>query len=227
MAVVAFGVVFHVLLLFGLIRAFAPGFAATVAENLASVLTVTITAPEPKRDEQAMAGDEGAAAPEGRKAKPSEVAAPEPKVRIAEKPAAKAASTGDEVDSGARDRGDGTGAGGEGQGAGAGDGGFGQGGGGIATRPSVRSGELNEARDFPVPEGGRQARFGKSVTVFFTVTTDGRARDCAVTRSEVDAATAARVCPLVIDKIRFNPATRNDGTPVETRYGYRVDFKQR
>jgi protein TonB len=75
-----------------------------------------------------------------------------------------------------------------------------------------------------VPEGGRQARFGKRVIVLFTVTTDGRARDCSVAQSNVDAAATALVCPLVIRKIRFNPARRSDGTPVEARYGYRVDF---
>jgi protein TonB len=91
----------------------------------------------------------------------------------------------------------------------------------------VRSGELNEARDFPAPEGGRAARFGKSVTFHFTVTTDGRARDCSVASSQVDAATTARVCPLVMERIRFNPATTREGTPVEARCGYRVDFRAR
>jgi len=226
LGVVAAGVVFHILLAIGLIRAFTPDIATAVADRITSVLTVTFSSPEPPAAPKTT-GEEGAAAPEGRKANPREVAAPEPDARVKRQPpASRAASTGNETDSGARDRGEGTGAGGEGQGAGAGGSGFGQGG-GIATRPSVRSGELNEAKDFPVPEGGRQTRFGKSVTVAFTVTTDGRARDCSVLRSGVDGATAARVCPLVIEKIRFNPAARADGTPVETRYGYRVDFKER
>jgi len=225
-AVVLFGVLFHILLLFGLIRAFAPGFTQAVADRIVSVLTVDLSAVEPSPEPTAT-GEEGASAPEGRLAKPKEVAAPKPEIRIAEKPAAKAASTGTNLDSGARDTGDGTGGGGQGQGAGSGNGGFGQGGGGIAAKPSVRSGELNEARDFPVPEGGRKTRFGKSVTVAFTVTTEGRARGCSVLRSEVDPATTASVCPLVIEKIRFNPATRSDGSPVEARYGYRVDFSER
>lgn len=228
LGVIAAGVVFHVVLAIGLIRAFTPDIAAAVVDKLNSVLTVTFTSPEPETPAAPeTTGEEGAAAPEGRKAKPSEAAAPEPDVRLKQAPpASRAASTGNETDAGARNKGEGTGAGGVGRGAGAGGSGFGQGG-GLATKPSVRSGELNEARDFPVPDGGRQTRFGKSVTVAFTVTADGRARDCSVLRSGVDAATAARVCPLVIEKIRFNPATRADGTPVETRYGYRVDFKER
>ena len=79
----------------------------------------------------------------------------------------------------------------------------------------------------PVPPGGRQSRFGKTVIVHFTVTTDGRARDCTVASSSVDAETTARVCPLVVQRIRFNPARRADGTAVEARYGYRVSFTAR
>jgi protein TonB len=31
----------------------------------------------------------------------------------------------------------------------------------------------------------------------------------------------------VIEKIRFNPARNRAGDPVEARYGYRVDFRER
>ena len=91
----------------------------------------------------------------------------------------------------------------------------------------MRSGNLDPRRDFPVPEGGRETRFGTSVTVIFTVTTDGRARDCSVARSTADAETTSLVCGLVIEKIRFNPARTRSGDPVEARYGYRVDFRER
>ena len=159
---------------------------------------------------------------------PREAASPKPRIAIAKPTAAPpVAGKGPDNSAGTRDTGSGTGAGGQGSGTGSGAGGDGQGGGGIATKPSVRSGELNNASDFPVPAGGRQTRFGKRVTVFFTVTADGRARNCAVTQSNVDAEATALVCQLVIRKIRFNPAKRGDGTPVEARYGYRVDFKER
>jgi len=211
----------HVLALYGLTRAFAPTFVATIEETVLSTFTVTITTPPDPQPEP----DAGASGEQGREAVPKPVAAPPNRLPVPKNtPVPRASSTGAANTSGARDSGEGTGAGGDGLGTGSGAGGGGQGG-GIAVRPSVRSGELNQARDFPVPEGGRQARFGKSVTVLFTVTTDGRARDCAVANTQVDAETTVRVCPLVIEKIRFNPATRADGTPVEARYGYRVDFK--
>ncbi|WP_338242716.1 hypothetical protein [Aurantiacibacter hainanensis] len=223
-------VLLHFAALYGLARALAPEFTASVVEQATSLVTVTVSTyeEEPPETEPSVSPpqpDEGAAAEAGKEAVAREVTAPErPLPRPS--PAPRAASTGTANTSGAADRGEGTGAGGEGEGTGSGRSGSGQGG-AVAVGPSVRSGELNEARDFPVPEGGRAARFGKSVTVHFTVTTDGRARDCSVASTQVDAATTALVCPLVIERIRFNPATARDGTPVEARYGYRVDFRAR
>lgn len=216
--VLVFIVLLHIAAFYGLVRAFAPDFTATVEEAVLSSFTVTITAPQ---DEP----DEGAAGAAGEDAVPKPQAAEIPKVPVnRDKPMPRASSSGEAISSGARDSGDGTGAAGDGRGPGSGNSGGGRGG-GIAVKPSVRSGELNQARDFPVPEGGRASRFGKSVTVVFTVTADGRARDCSVARSSVDEATTAAVCPLVIDKIRFNPARNDAGQPVEARYGYRVDFR--
>lgn len=204
----------------------APQFAAQVVERAGTQLTVFITTPEPPPPPPAEPEpDAGAAGEPGREAtaKP-QVAVPNP--LPSPSPVPRAASTGSESQSGAREEGDGTGNQGPGAGTGSGTGGQGRGG-GIASGPRVRSGELNEARDFPVPPGGRETRLGKSVTVNFTVTVDGRARDCRVVDNQVDEASAARVCPLVVERIRFSPAVTADGTPVEARYGYRVDFRRR
>ncbi|APE27813.1 TonB family protein [Aurantiacibacter gangjinensis] len=222
--------VLHVLGLFALARALAPEFTAGIIEEAESLITVTVPIYEEPESEPSIAPpsvDEGAAAEAGEEAVAREVVAqPQPIPRPSPQPAPRVTSTGNANASGATDAGEGTGAGGTGDGTGSGRGGSGQGG-AVAVRPSVRSGELNEARDFPIPEGGRAARFGKSVVVQFTVTTDGRARNCSVARSSVDAATTARVCPLVVERIRFNPAQTSDGVPVEARYGYRVDFRAR
>ncbi len=216
----------HVAVIMGLIRAFAPHFAAQVTETVLSTFTVTVaTKPSDPEPPPPKAPDKsGEAAEIGKKAVPKEEKAPKPKIAIAEKNVPPVSSKGSANTSGAGNAGAGTGASGQGSGPGSGNSGNGQGG-GMAKKPSVRSGELNQARDFPIPEGGRQSRFGKSVTVYFTVTAEGEARNCSVAKSDVDAATTAQVCPLVIQKIRFNPAQRGDGTPIEARYGYRVDFK--
>ena len=223
-------VLLHIAAIFGLARVFAPDLTASVIDEATSLVTVTVrTIEEPEAEPSPDAEpnpDEGTAGDAGLDSVPQEVMAPEPPVVIRPSPVPRAASTGDANTSGARDQGDGTGAGGPGDGTGSGRSGSGQGG-MVAVGPSVRSGQINDARDFPVPEGGRQTRFGKSVTVHFTVTVDGRARNCSVAQSSVDAEATARVCPLVIERIRFNPATTRDGTPVEARYGYRVDFMAR
>ncbi|MFU7529281.1 hypothetical protein [Qipengyuania sp. ASV99] len=215
---------FHVLALYGLSRLLAPEFTASVERSVTSAFTVTVTTPqELPTDPQPDEGADGAA---GKEAVPQPVTAPTPRVTRSPVPRPQASSTGTAPDSGARDSGDGTGAAGDGMGTGSGNRGGGQGN-GAAVRPSVRSGSLDPRRDFPIPDGGREARFGTSVTVVFTVQADGTARDCSVARSTADAQTTALVCELVIDKIRFNPARNRAGDAVEARYGYRVDFRER
>lgn len=218
-------VIFHVAALYGLARFLAPDLTASVEREVLDGFTVIVTTPDdPPLTEPEP--DEGAAGAPGEDAVPQPVTAPTSRIERNPEPRPRASSTGSETRSGARDGGDGTGAEGDGLGTGSGDSGGGQGN-GVAERPSVRSGSLDPRRDFPAPEGGRASRFGTSVTVVFTVMTDGRARDCSVARTTADAATTALVCGLVIEKIRFNPARTRAGEAVEARYGYRVDFRER
>lgn len=221
-------VLFHLAVLYGLARALVPDFTKSVERDVVSAVMVTVSVAGPPDPPDAPPDpDEGAQGAPGKKAVPRAETAPKSPVRN-DNSAPRAASTGNANQSGASDRGDGTGAAGQGEGTGSGRGGTGSGNGeSIPQKPSVRSGNLNEARDFPVPEGGRGTRFGKSVTVAFTVTTDGRAKNCSVVRSSVDAQTTGLVCGLVMQKIRFNPARTTSGRAVEARYGYRVDFRAR
>ena len=226
-ATLALIVLLHILAVYGLAKAFAPGITSSVEDSVVTAFTVTVTTPEeevPPENEQVP--DEGAAGEKGKKAVARAETAPEVKRPITKKPAPNASSTGKANSSGAKDEGIGTGAAGQGDGTGSGRSGGGAGGVAIATRPSIRSGNLNTASDFPIPEGGRATRFGKRVLVQFTVTVDGRAKNCSVRQSGVDSATTALVCPLVKQKIRFNPAKSADGTPVETLYGYQVKFNE-
>lgn len=222
--------VLHVLALYGLARALAPDLTTAVIEQATSVITVTVGTyePEPPEAEPSISPpqpDPGAAGEEGKEAVAREVVAPkQPIPRPTSAP--RAASTGNANTSGAKQQGDGTGAGGRGDGTGSGTGGSGRGGQAVSG-PSVKSGTIDAARDFPIPVGGRQVRDGTSVTVAFTVGADGRASNCSVTRPGPDAATNALVCPLVIERIRFNPARDAAGNPVAARYGWRQDFFRR
>ena len=201
----------HVLAFYGLVRAFAPDITASVEQSVVSAFNVTVTAPP---DEPEPAPDEGAAGDPGKQAVPKPVTAPTPKVVVKrDQPAPRASSTGTAVTSGAKDQGDGTGAAGSGLGTGSGRGGGGQGG-IAASKPVHISGGIDNARDYPVPPGGRQARRGNEVIVKVTVGTDGRASNCSIYRSSPDAEADRITCQLVVERLRFKPATNRNGDPV-------------
>ena len=214
-----------------LARFLAPDFTASIIDRAASTVMVTVDTreePEPQptpEKEPDPEPDEGAAAPEGREAEPRAVTLPDTPLPT-RTPVPRASSTGTQASQGSGDRGAGAGAGGEGEGRGSGRAGSGRGGIPV-TGPSVRSGSIDSARDFPVPVGGRRVREGTSVTVAFTVGVDGRASRCSVTQPGPDPQTNALVCPLVIERIRFNPARDANGEPVPARYGWRQDFFRR
>lgn len=211
------------LAILGLARAFAPDFTTAVIDRAASAITVTITSPpevQPSPDPSPLP-DEGAAGDAGAEAVArAETAAQPPIPPPTPRPAPRAASTGTANQSGARDAGDGTGAGGPGDGTGSGRGGSGRG--GIAvTGPEKIAGDINDARDYPTPPGGRSIRRGTSVVVFMTVTTEGRAANCRVTEPSPDPEADAITCRLAEERFRFNPARDANGTPVTSTYGWR------
>ena len=94
-------------------------------------------------------------------------------------------------------------------------------GGGIATQPVHVGGGINNARDYPTPPGGRQARVGTEVIVRVTVGTDGRASNCSVFRPSPDAEADRITCRLVVERLRFRPATDSAGNPVAAPFYWR------
>lgn len=214
-----FVVLIHILAIWALIHAFAPDMPGRVVRQVTQAITVTIAvpsptpAPSPTDAEQA-----GAAAEAGRKAVPREVAAPKPKIALAEGPAPPVRSTGSANTSGARDSGQGTGAGGLGSGTGSGAGGQGQGAGG-ASKPVKVAGDINSARDYP--RATRDLRLGSEVTIALTVGTDGRVKDCRIHRPGRDAEADRITCRLATERFRFRPATDASGHPVVSTYGWR------
>ncbi|MFA9199892.1 MAG: TonB family protein [Cypionkella sp.] len=220
-------ILLHLLAIYALARAFAPQAVTSVEDAVLSSITVTVETkqyeppPEPEPEPEPEP-DPGAAAPEGRRAVPRAVAAPEPKVVIKPAPPApKVSSTGPADSSAARDAGSGTGAGGTGAGTGSGTGGSGQGGGGIASPPVHIGGAINNARDYPVPPGGRGARVGSEVVVRVTVTPAGRATDCSIYRPSPDPQADAITCRLVVERLRFRPAMDAAGNPVAAPFLWR------
>lgn len=215
----------HALAIAGLIRAFAPDLAGSVIEQARSLVTVNVTPPaepevEPSPDPSPQP-DEGAAGEVGEEAVPREIAAPLPPIELpSPSPVPRTPSTGIADDAGAREEGDGTGAGGPGDGTGSGGEGTGQGGLPV-TRPVKIAGDINNAADYPTPPGGREIRRGHSVTVYMTVTPEGRAEDCRVVEPSPDPVADRITCELAEERFRFRPARNAAGDPVPATYGWR------
>lgn len=212
--------VLHVLLVLGLIRAFAPQFATRAVDKVLATFEVTVKTPPPSPEPSA-AGKAGEA---GRKVVPRPVAAPRQRTPIA-KPtrAPRVSSSGAATSAGANDSGAGTGAGGSGEGTGSGAGGGGQGG-GAASKAVLVSGQISNAADFPVPPGGREARIGKSVILDLTVGTDGRPSACRIYRSSGFPDTDAVTCRLALQRLRFRPARNAAGDPVVSTFYWQQKF---
>lgn len=215
----------HVLALYGLARAFAPDFTAAVEREVVSAFQIEAPAPPaPPPPQNQPEPDEGAQGAPGREAVAKPVTAPQPKVRVKQDAAMpRAASTGTATQAGGAAAGDGTGAAGTGDGTGSGNGGNGRGGIPV-SKPVHISGRIDNARDFPVPAGGRAARAGTQVIVRVVVGTDGRARDCTVVRASPDPQADRITCQLVESRLGFRPASDANGNPVAAPFYWRQQW---
>ncbi|QFT76764.1 TonB family protein [Erythrobacter sp. THAF29] len=214
-------VLLHILALYGLARALAPEFTASVEGSVVEAFTVTITAPpDPPPPENQPESDEGAQGDPGKEAVPEPVTAPTSRIETQPTPRPQASSTGTATRSGARDTGEGTGAAGTGTGTGSGNRGGGRGGVAV-SKPVHISGSINNARDYPTPPGGREARRGTEVIVKVTVGVDGRARGCSIYRPSPDPEADRITCRLVEERLRFRPATDANGNSVPAPFYWR------
>ncbi|WP_247714613.1 energy transducer TonB [Qipengyuania psychrotolerans] len=221
--VIALILLIHTGMFYVLIRGLAPSVVASVEREVVSAFTVTVTTPEEEAPEVEPQPDEGAQGDPGREAVPQPVTAPTPRQQIREdRPVPRAASTGTATDSGATEAGSGTGAAGSGVGTGAGLGGSGQG--GVAATKPVLVRAITDARAFPVPPGGREARIGKSVIVKLSVSAEGRATSCSVYRASPFPETDRTVCQLALEQLRFEPARNASGEPVSAPFYYQQRF---
>ncbi|MBU7578920.1 MAG: energy transducer TonB [Porphyrobacter sp.] len=218
-------VLLHLAALYGLARALAPDMTAAVEREVLSAFAIgPAPAPAPPPPENQSEPDEGAQGEPGRKAVAVPVAAQPPRVRMKKDAALpRASSTGTDSQSGAAAAGDGTGAAGGGLGTGSGNSGSGRGGVAV-SKPVHISGRIDNARDFPVPPGGREARKGTQVIVRVTVGTDGRARDCAIMRPSPDAQADRITCQLVESRLGFRPAMDAAGNPVAAPFYWRQQW---
>ena len=211
--------VVHLGVLYWLAHALVPDIAQSVEREVIAAFDVRTPEPPPPPPENRPEPDEGAQGDPGEKAVATAVSAP-PATRPDPQPLPRAASTGTATQSGAGDDGEGTGAAGAGLGTGSGN--SGQGSGGVAvSRPEHISGSINNARDYPTPPGGREARRGTEVIVRVIVGTNGRARNCSIYRASPDPQADQLTCQLVVERLGFRPARDANGNPVDAPFYWR------
>lgn len=161
--------------------------------------------PSPRPNRAKTHEEEGAG---GRKADPTEIAAPTPPIKLpARSPvlAAPVAGAGNAPSSGGATAGAGPGAGGSGTG---------QGGGGSPAE--WLSGRL-ENSDYP--RAALRNRLQGRVSIRFTVLIDGRIANCRVVASSGSPLLDATTCRLLTERLRFRPARNGAGQPIETELG--------
>ncbi len=150
----------------------------------------------------------GSPSPPNLRSKATPVAAPTPIIPLPAPPimvTAPKPDAGAQATTGASDiAGPGTGAGGVGNG-------HGGGGNGDGIGPEWRSGRL---KDSDYPADASRAGVSGTVAVRYLVDTDGRAKQCAVTRSSGSAALDDTTCRLIEQRFRFSPARDGNGRPV-------------
>jgi protein TonB len=173
----------------------------TVKQAVEQLTTINIIQPPPPPPVQpppqpkpSAAKPEGAAA---KKAEPTPVVAPEPKLPVPTSvPAAKVAGTGSATRSGAALTGNGTGAGGTGNG---------PGGGGDFTgfTPAQKITKIPDREYRHLADSGLAAG---SVAITIRVNPDGSVSNCRVVRSSGNIAADSLMCQLTIEYVRFSPA---------------------
>ena len=154
----------------------------------------------------------GAAA---KKALPTPVVAPPPRIVVPYKPpvtAAHIASTGRAATAGAATAGSGTGAGGSGNGlGGGGNGDFS----GFTPARLVRN--LGRS-DYRLIAGGRLSR-GRAM-VSLRVEPSGQPTNCRIVRSSGNSTIDAGLCPLITRRVYFRPALNASGQPIPYQLQY-------
>lgn len=206
-----------------LILGLAPSLIGHVAERITSVTLL----PDPPPPEQPQpkphhARKAGAASPPNLRSKATPVVAPKPiivlprpvPVIVAPKPA-----SGAQASSGAADvSGPGTGAGGIGNGTGSGGEGDGDGDGDGDSGPIQLSRNLQVSDIRCLRNGECDGSNDVTVYIRFVVGANGRARDCAVTRSSGRPELDRETCAAIVERLRYRPGTDAAGRPTAMNF---------
>lgn len=205
--------------------AFLTGLVTNTSRPPVEILeTIDIAPPPPpppivEAVEEAPKGDPGEA---GKKADPTPIVVPEPRIEVpAQSPvvAAPVAGQGAAPTAGAANAGNGTGAVGTGSGRGGG------GTGGTGFTPAQRIAKIpdREYRRFVSTTGMRRG----NVAITVKVNTDGRPSNCRIMRSSGSQAADALMCQLTLEHVRFRPARDPQGRLVAQDITWSPDWAPR
>lgn len=195
-----------------------------IGEDEPTVLIDVKEIPEPEPpppDEPGKAEEEEGAA--GKKAEPTPVVAPKPRIEVPAKPpvtAAPVAGTGSAATSGAATSGTGPGAGGSGSGRGGG----GSGGGGIGTEARLLGGNSSRLPSSLLRVFSADRGYGH---LWLTVAESGRVTDCSVLQSTGNTEVDAALCSLMVQRSRWTPARDRQGNPITVKVRYTATWNKR
>lgn len=159
--------------------------------------------------------EEGAA---GKKSVPAPIAAPKTILPPASPiVAAPVAGEGTRSSAGAASSGSGTGAGGRGSGAGGG------GNGDTSRFTPARLTRNIGRRDYAAIAGGRMPV--GSADVALMIGADGSVTGCSLLRSSGDPAIDRKLCPILGQRLRFDPARNDRGQPIAYRANYHATWR--
>ena len=164
--------------------------------------------------------EEGAA---GKKAEPTPVVAPKPRIEVPARPpvaAAPIAGSGSATTAGAATTGTGPGAGGSGTGRGGGGSG---GGGGIGSEARLLGGNSARLPSYLLRAFAADRGLG---FLWLTVSESGRVTDCSVMRTTGDAQVDQALCNLMIRQSRWAPARDRQGRPITVGVRYTATWSK-
>ena len=205
--------------------AFLTGLVTNVPQRPSEAIqTFDVTEPPPppvvEIEESAPKGDPGEA---GKKADPTPVVAPEPRIEVPAKPpiaAAPVAGQGSAPSAGAAQAGTGTGAGGSGSGLGGG--GSGGSGSGIGSEARLLGGNRGRLPHRLLRQFAEDRGYAH---LWLTVTEQGRVTNCRIIRGTGSLAVDEAICD-VMRKSRWAPARNKQGQPISVQVRYTATWSK-
>ena len=204
--------------------AFLTGLVVNVSKRPSAILqTFDVDLPPPPppivEQESAPKGDPGEA---GKKATPTPIVAPKPKIDVTAKSpvvAAPVPGQGAAPSAGAAQAGTGSGAGGTGAGLGGG----GTGGTGFTPAQKITKIPDREYRRITALSGSRRGSVGLSIRV----EPDGAPSNCRIARTSGNAGVDALMCQLTLTWVRFRPARDPQGRAISQDITWYPDWSPR